>query len=176
MRITGFKVDKDQPINTMKVGNNWRFDNDRVENNVKPVDYYWDHSEWKSPLPRPRWGFNVIKINGELTDTMKVAFWVQKSADETLGEFSIEPLYGTGDAEVTTQPVFEDDASKGKPGLITFTPADETDSEFVLKYKADGEEEASEVYRIRQMTAKDYLHCPTVGEYIRKNGAWVQSK
>lgn len=184
MKVTSFKVDKSQPVGTLKVGNGWMFDNNRVLNEKNVHNYDWIHNEGAlAGGATPVLSFDVIQIAD--AETLKVAFFAAKAADEDVGTFSVVDATGAAvEGVAVTAPVFEVKdaegnvsaygATKSKAGVITITPKDGEDTEFFLAYKAADAEDAVKLFKIRQTIARDSLDAPLVGgAYGRKANKWV---
>jgi len=189
MKVTSFKVDKSQPAGTLKVGNGWKFDNNRVLNEKSVHNYDWQHNEGVlAGGPTQVLSFDVIQIAD--AETLKVAFFASKSADETVGTFSAVDSTGTAVSGVAiTAPAFavtDADgkasaigATKSKAGVITITTASAPE-EFILAYKpadAASDDPVTPLYKIRRVVALDSLDAPLVGgAYARKGNKWVEVK
>jgi hypothetical protein len=165
MKITSFKVDKDQPMGTLKVGSGWKYDNDRILNRKSPLEYSWVHETGviaEGPVRALK--FDVVQIGD--AETLKVAFYAAKmNRDEEVKEFTVS---GADNVEITDPEFTEDGVNCIKPGVITITPNGTDETYFNIEY--DGEV----IYQVREFTAADVLGAPLAnGSFQRKSGNWV---
>lgn len=174
MKVTGFKVDKTQPVGTMKVGNGWQFPVDRQYNGIKMESFTWTHDDGVPAIATTTASipFEVVQI-ADTTDLKMAFFATKESSDEVAGTFAVDVTGGAGNATLTTQPAFDADALVGKAGLITITPDTAGgDTYFTISYTPNGGKKI-ELYTVRQFTARDWMGAPMAnGSYNRKAGQW----